>query len=249
MEMNYIKFGNGEKTMVILPGLSLKPVSNDSEAVIGAYQMFGDEYTVYLFDQRSDVDEGYTLDDMVNDTVSKIKELGLKDIYLYGVSLGGMLSQAITINHPELVKKLALTSTCSNFNKDNFVEWIDLAKNNKVEDLVNCFCELVYSKDTYEAIKPTLKDYASDVTEGQVHNFVIYAEAAAHGDVSDEIYRINIPVLILGSKKDRIVSESDMLYLNEKITGSEIYLYDGYSHAVYDEAGDIKDRILNFFDK
>lgn len=64
MEMNYIKFGKGNKIMVILPGLSLKPVCNDSEAVINAYKMFEDDFTVYLFDCRSDVDKNYTVYDM-----------------------------------------------------------------------------------------------------------------------------------------------------------------------------------------
>ena len=249
MEMKYIKFGSGNRTMVILPGISLKPVCDNPEAVINAYQMFEKEYTVYLFDQRSDVDDDYTLDNMAYDAVTKMNELGLKDIYLYGVSLGGMVSQLITIKYPELVKKLALTSTCSNFDENNFVEWIELASKNKIEELVYSFCELVYSEATYEAIKPTLKDYAADVTDKQVHNFIIYAKAAAKGNLSDKISRIKIPVLILGSQKDRIVSEEDLLYLDKNIENSEIYLYEDYSHAVYDEAGDIKDRILNFFNK
>ena len=55
--------------------------------------------------------------------------------------------------------------------------------------------------------------------------------------------------MILGSLKDKIISKEDLLFLNENIVNSEIYLYDDYSHAVYDEAVDIKERILDFFNK
>lgn len=178
-----------------------------------------------------------------------MNELALKDIYLYGVSMGGMISQLIAINHPELIKKLVLTSSCSNFNENNFIDWINLAQENKIEELVDCFCKLVYSNVTYKAIEPTLKDYASSVSEKEIDNFIIYARAVANCNISNDICKINIPVLILGSLKDKIISKEDLLFLNENIVNSEIYLYDDYSHAVYDEAVDIKERILDFFNK
>ena len=48
--MGYCRFGSGDKTLVMLPGLSVQSVLGSADAVADAYQMFTDDYTVYLFD-------------------------------------------------------------------------------------------------------------------------------------------------------------------------------------------------------
>ena len=64
MEMDYIKFGSGKKTFVILPGLSIHSVMGLADAVATAYQDFTKDYTVYLFDRAKNLHEGYTIRDI-----------------------------------------------------------------------------------------------------------------------------------------------------------------------------------------
>ena len=52
--MDYYKFGNGDKTFVILPGISIKSVLESKEAVADAYKAFGDDYTCYLVDYQTE---------------------------------------------------------------------------------------------------------------------------------------------------------------------------------------------------
>ena len=67
MELNYCRFGNGKKIMVILPGLSLKPLSGNLEPIESAYELFKDDYTVYLFDYRDKQIENMSIEDMADD--------------------------------------------------------------------------------------------------------------------------------------------------------------------------------------
>ena len=124
MEMNYIRFGEGNRTMVILPGLSLKPIAASAKAVIDAYQVFAKDYTVYLFDRRTDILDSYSIEEMAEDTITRIEELGLKDLYLFGVSQGGMIAQYIALKQKDLVKKLVLASTTSRFPNEKSEEWL-----------------------------------------------------------------------------------------------------------------------------
>lgn len=39
-DMKYFSFGNGKKIMMIIPGLSLRPVSESAEFVAAAYDIF-----------------------------------------------------------------------------------------------------------------------------------------------------------------------------------------------------------------
>ena len=47
--MDYFHFGNGPKTLVILPGLSVQSVMKSAAAVAHAYQMFTEDFTVQLY--------------------------------------------------------------------------------------------------------------------------------------------------------------------------------------------------------
>ena len=247
MDMNYIKFGQGNRIMVILPGLSITPVCDNPKAVIDAYKVFDKEFTTYLFDRRSDVENGYTIEQMADDTVNKINELGLKDIYLFGVSQGGMIAQYIALKYPELVKKMILASTTSSFNADSIVAWNELAKEKDSVKLAKEFCKLIYTDSFYKKIRLALPLMYRNISEKLLDKFEIYAKACVGFDVSQKLKDIDVPVLILGSKKDRLISYKDMEYLSENIKDSKIYLYDDYSHAVYDEADDFKTRIMEFF--
>ena len=50
-EMDYIKFGHGSRTLVIIPGLSVQSVLLSADAIEEAYRMFTDDCTVFPFDR------------------------------------------------------------------------------------------------------------------------------------------------------------------------------------------------------
>ena len=104
-EMDYMKFGHGNRILVIIPGLSVQSVLLSADAIEEAYQMFTDDYTVYLFDRRKDLPDVYSVHDMAEDTAAAFNVLGLDQVYLFGVSQGGMISLNIAIDHPEIDRK------------------------------------------------------------------------------------------------------------------------------------------------
>ena len=77
--MDYMKFGHGDKTMVIIPGLSVDSVMKYFEAVAGAYAQMTDDFTIYLFDRRKDLPERERSQD-------RIAEPGSEPWHRYGSS-------------------------------------------------------------------------------------------------------------------------------------------------------------------
>ena len=112
-EMEYARFGNGSRAMVVIPGLAIKSVMKSAASLQVPYKMFVEDFTLYFFDRRKDVEAGYSLEDMARDQVLAMRALGLKDVALYGVSQGGMVAQHIAATHPELVWKLVLGCSTS----------------------------------------------------------------------------------------------------------------------------------------
>lgn len=254
LSMDYMKFGQGDKTMVIIPGLSVDSVMKYSETVADAYSPLTEEFTIYLFDRRSDLPAGYTLSAMADNTAAAINDLGLNNIYLFGASQGGMISILIAINNPGLVSKLVLGSSAAAVDKhvyDNAIAgWVKLAQEKDGKSLYLSFGEALYPPAVFEQSKDLLIQGAAGITEEDLSRFVILAETMKGFDILDRLTDITCPLLILGSNDDRVIGgeASEAIYgrLSSR-PDCELYMYDGFGHAAYDLAPDYKNRILEFF--
>ena len=247
MNIKYMKFGDGLKTMVILPGLSLRPVSETPQGVISAYDIFTKDFTVYLFDYREDPAEDQTIEDMADDVADALRELELRKVYLYGVSMGGMVAQILTVKYPELVEKLVLCSTVSRLTEnDRMNDWLMLAKKKDIILLVDSFVKSVYSPGFYERSIDIAFSMYKDLTNEDLRDLIVRVEAAEHFDVTDRLHEIKVPVFFLGCLNDQIFSTDQMMETVHALN-CESYFYDNCSHAIYDEEADIKERIYDFF--
>ena len=73
---------------------------------------------------------------MAEDTYSVLKKIGLDKFSIMGVSLGGMITETISLKHPESVESLVLCSTTSRVeeeNKELFETWKKLAEEKRSE--------------------------------------------------------------------------------------------------------------------
>lgn len=253
-KMDYLQFGNGDETLVILPGLSVQSVMGSADAVVKAYQQLADHYTICLFDRRKELPAEYSLQDMADDTAQAIAAAGLDEVNLFGVSQGGMIAMGIAIEHPELVKKLVLGSTSSDITKETYQlidKWIQMAKEGRAEDLYLSFGEMLYPEDVINQSKDLLKAAAKTVTKEDLDRFIILAQSLRDFDITDELDQIACPVLLIGSKDDRVLGVEATQVIAEHLSGRpdfELYLYDGYGHAAYDTAPDYKERVLSFLE-
>ena len=110
-KMDYITFGDGERPMVLIPGLSFKTVRKFGETFAFLYRIFAKEYTVYAFDRKREVPIGYTIRQMADDLAEVMEKLEISDANVLGISQGGMIAQNLAIHYPHLVGKLALGVT------------------------------------------------------------------------------------------------------------------------------------------
>lgn len=246
--LQFFKFGKGSRTFVIIPGLSLKSVMLSADAVVEAYQPFAEDYTVYLFDRSLHLHQGYTIDDMAEDTAEALSELGLKDICLFGASQGGMIAQRIAINHPSLVKRMVLGSTAPCLSQTScqlLTEWIASAHRRDVVALNHSLFAHLYSEQTLNLLGDNLSQLEQDGTNEEMARFEILASACLGFNTQNELSLIKCPTLVIGAQNDRVLGGEASVELSKRIR-CQLFMYEG-EHAIYDEAIDYKDRLLAFF--
>ena len=251
-EMEYCKFGNGDRIFVILPGLSIKSVMGAKDSIEDAYSIMKDDFTTYVFDRRKSITDDYSIYDMADDTAAVMKELGLKDIYLFGASQGGMIAMAIAIRYPELVKKAVLGSTSPHVKpgqREIIDRWIGLAQKKDREGLCREYGKEIYPPEVYEQYKELFSDMAKNVTDNELERFVILAKSILDYDVSDELKNIECPVLAVGDFEDPVLDSDATMEIAENLdhrADFSLYMYTGYGHAAFDTAPDYKKRMLDF---
>ena len=117
-DLNYISFGKGQKNLVIIQGLNVRDIKGAGASLALMYKMFTKDYRVWFFDRRSIVKDGLTNWDLAEDIYFAMKALQIDSADLLGVSQGGMIALALTLEHPDRVGKLVLGVTSSRANQN-----------------------------------------------------------------------------------------------------------------------------------
>ena len=254
IQMNYICFGSGKKTAVIIPGLSVKSVLDSAPMIAKDYALWTKDFTVYLFDRRSNLPEHYSLADMAEDTFKVIHALALNELYLFGTSQGAMISLLLAAGHQELVKKLVIGSGAVKTDKtaEAVIErWRHLAATGDKEGLYLDFGKKIYPEALFLKYEAALRILSHDITEEELKRFLILCGALNGFDAGEDVKSIRCPVLSLHAADDTIFSvkaAQELAKAFEHHPQFQQYIYPaGYGHAVYDTADDYKQRVYEFF--
>ena len=150
-DMYYVSFGKRTNNLIMLPGLGdgLTTVKGMALPMSMTYRMYANDYKVFIFSRKNDLEEGYSTRDMARDQAEAMKMLDIKSANVLGFSQGGMIAQYLAIDYPDLVEKLVLAVTLSKQNEliQNVVgNWISMAEDNDYKNLMIDTAERSYSE-------------------------------------------------------------------------------------------------------
>ena len=251
--MDYFRFGHGEKILVILPGLSVQSVMGAADAVAAAYRSLEDRFTIYVFDRRRELPPSYSVREMARDTAEAFRTLGLRDVCVFGASQGGMIALVMAVEHPKLIRKMALGSTSAHVREPQYrvLEcWAELARQKDPAGLYLAFGSEIYPPQVFAQYREALLSAAQTVTDLDLERFIILAEGTKGFDVTDELDKIRCPVLAVGVYEDSVLDSDATMEIAEKLDRRgdfRLYMYTGFGHAAFDTAPDYRERLLTFF--
>lgn len=244
----------------------------DPLILIGGYRMvkemwerqvayLSQQFRVITFDNRgmgeSTIPEpDFTIADMAADVVGLMDYFQIDKTHVFGVSMGGLISQMLALDYGDRIRKAALgcTSYGGRFAVAPDAEVMTLlAKMGDpcmpVEEAIRLRLPITYSErfireESQEIEKivvlslrhqPTLKG-----AQGQM-------KALSFFNVKKRLGEIRCPVLVIAGDEDRIMPPQNSRLIAEGIPGAELYLVKGAGHAFYDEKPDEVNRVLTAF--
>lgn len=248
-EIDYISFGKGDITLVMIQGLTTRGIRGAGASLAFMYRIFSKDFKVYLFDRRPDIGEKINVRDMAADIAAAMDALSLKNAHIFGVSEGGMIAQYLAIDRPDLVKKMVLAVTLSKNNETVtkvINNWIEFTKKDDMKSLIQDMAEKMYSEKYMKKYKPLLPLLTAIQKPKDKNRFITLARSCLTCNAYEELEKISCPVLVIGGRMDKIVG-IDASYEISKKLGCEIFVYDNLGHAAYEEAKDFNKKVYNFF--
>jgi pimeloyl-ACP methyl ester carboxylesterase len=260
VEIAFETFGDAaDPTMLLIMGLGVQMLGWDEEL---CRMLAGRGFRVVRFDNRDvghstqvegaprpdvmaaiagDVSTAsYTLDDMANDCVGLLDEVGAEAAHLVGASQGGMIAQTVAIRHPERVLSLtSIMSTTGNSavgqphpeaipalltrppaDRDGFVEFVVGAWK-------------VIGSPGFDVDEEALRARA-----GASYDRGIYPDGTgrqllailASGDRTQELGRLDVPTAVIHGTDDVLIDVSGGRATAAAISGAKLELIEGMGH-------------------
>ncbi len=253
-DMYYVAFGEGEKKLVVLPGLSdgLWTVKGKAMLLAGSYKRFFRDYSVYMFSRKNEMPEGYSIEDMADDQALAMRNLGIDRAIVMGVSQGGMIAQFLAANHSDLVEKLILVVTAPYANetiKSVVTKWIEMTLNASHTELMLDTAEKVYTKEFNEKNKRYLPLVARFTKPKNYDRFCKNAYAILNFDARPVLSRIKCPTYIMSGNCDNTVGNDAPYELEDAIVHSEILIFEGLGHGLFEEDKDFYNKVFEICER
>ncbi|MCL2045269.1 MAG: alpha/beta hydrolase [Oscillospiraceae bacterium] len=250
-DMDYVTFGNGNRNLIMIPGLGdgLKTVKGTAIPMALSYRSFASTYKVYVLSRKNQLDDEYTTREMAADYKIAMDTLGITKADVLGISQGGMIAQYFAIDYPEIVEKLVLAVTISRQNEtvqSVIGTWLNMAKSN---DYKSIFVDITEKAYTEKHLRKYRRLYSLVGTIGKQKDFTrfnIQAKASLKHDAYNELDKIKCPTLVIGVENDITIGANTSEEIAERIENNKLIIYKDYGHAVYEEAKDFNQIVLDF---
>jgi len=159
------------------------------------------------------VNAPYSLQDMADDGMAVLDQLGMEQAHIVGASMGGMIAQIIAADYAP--RTLSLVSIMSTTGAPHLPE----AEEQAADGLMG------------------IADSEGDMTL-RLHEMGIYPEAMprqlmaiiAAGDRSADVATITVPTLVLHGEEDTLLPPPHGAHTHEMIAGSKYVTYEGMGH-------------------
>jgi pimeloyl-ACP methyl ester carboxylesterase len=239
-EFPYVRIGNGQENLVILPGLTLE---NEPPSRIAAWTYrlgfgrFAKDYTVYVINRRSGMPSGYTTQDMAADYAA-VLEQELGPSHIMGFSTGGEIAQYVAIDHPASVRSLTLVvSACrlSEAGREICERWRALAREERWRELRADMASVNVTSETNKRLARAFMAVFGRFVLGvpsDPSDFLTTLEADLGHDTTGRLGEISPPSLIVGGSEDPFFSVGLLRETAEKIPDATLRVYEGVGHGV-----------------
>jgi len=190
----------------------------------------------------------YSLERMALDAVEVIDHLEIDQVHLIGASMGGALSQIITVGFPERVCSLVLacTSCDLDWRQELFDEWEDLIRTQGMRAFAIQNFEWLFGPRSVRRLYPIAAMLGPFLVRAPADAFIAQLGAIRDFDAgtTEELAHITAPTLVITGSQDILTPVADAEEIAARIPGSELVIVRGQAHGFMAEGARHFNRVV-----
>jgi 3-oxoadipate enol-lactonase len=242
------------------PLLLIHGLGADTRGWIMQQRAFGSRHRLVMVDNRgvgrSDRPDGpYDIEVMANDAATALDHAGYGSAHVVGASMGGIISQALAVGHPERVRSLVLACTaCRHFDwrVELLEEWAEQAQALGMREFVRRNLRWLVGPRSLRRLAPAMAILGPLAFNVPVASFVAQLGAIAGMDdgLRDELVAIDVPTLVVVGSQDVLTTQGDSEEIVSLIPDAELALVRGGAHLfMVEHAGAFNRTVVDFLDR
>jgi 3-oxoadipate enol-lactonase len=220
---------------------------------------FSQRYRVVAFDNRgagrSDKPEiPYTMEMMTADLVGLLETIGINSAHIFGVSLGGMITQHLALDYPQKVTSLILGCTSCGGphsiqrSSDVAAALADFGRMQRLTpaEMAKEMLTFMVSQEFINKNPGLVEQYIAKHTEHEtpMHGFMRQNMATMGQDTYERLPEIKVPTLVIAGDADRLMPVENSRILASKIPNAELVILKNTGHGFWMEAADEANKVV-----
>lgn len=239
-DFDVVRMGHGDP-LVVVPGMAggwrlttplLRSLSRRFEVI--AYNLRGDR--TYGAGPLGATHTPYVeIGQHAADLAALIDRLGLERPSVLGVSFGGAVALELAVEHPQILDTLIVQGIESKFRSSTASAIVRRVLETYALPLdspfINQFLNLLYAKKpepgpAHDAVVQRIWQTPQSVMAHRLAQLEQF-------DVTDRLWRIDVPTLVVAGAKDAIISASRQKRLAQEISGARFEAIEGAGHIAF----------------
>jgi 3-oxoadipate enol-lactonase len=191
----------------------------------------------------------YTQDDLVDDLIALLDEVGASRAHVAGLSLGGMTAMRLAIREPQRVDRLALLCTSAKPDPQPFLDRAAAVRSGGTAPLAPTVAGRWLTPE-YAAEHPELVAKLEAMIAGADDaGYAACCEVVASVDLREDLARITAPTLVVAGWQDLALPPAHQQLIADSIPGAELLTVSPGAHlANLEQPLQVTGALLGHFD-
>ena len=199
---------------------------------------FARDYRVLAFDTRghgrSDASEGdYSMDMLADDAHSLMRALGIRSVHFAGLSMGGMIGQALTLKRPHLIDSLTIADSTSRWPADAidlFAQRAATAMRSGMAPLVDATLARWFTPEFRKSDVDAVARVGDMILRTPVAGYVGCSAAIPRINMTERLREITCPILVMVGDRDPGTPVAMSQAIHDNAPGSELVIIEHAAH-------------------
>jgi 3-oxoadipate enol-lactonase len=210
-------------------------------------------WSILLYDKRGHglSDRGktpYTIEEHADDLIGLCRHVGIKKAVFVGLSVGGLIVQALYARKPELVRKIVLSNTAHKIGTaEMWATRIAAVEKDGIEALADGVLERWFTPDFRARRKTDLAGYRNMLVRQDAIGYAATCGAIRDADFTETVSGIKVPVLCIGGDKDGATPPDLIKTTASMIPGARVEIIDSCGHIpCIEQPEELAELLTNF---